>query len=176
MLNAYSDQMVERFAVRESLLRPFMSWKTLSPVLLIMAATCPIAAAFAIIYPLTFLRDNLDRKRIPLMVIGASTALTIASLLAGTVPVGALFMALGRALYGSPNWLLAALIWLIGSLWYSAPILIISGVIALGRSAGIDLTQERFLQPPRDGIRSLEKIKEAAEEELAAGDIEDATK
>ena len=40
---------------------------------------------------------------------------------------------------------------------------------------GIDLSQEKFLQAPRTGLRSLERSKQAARDELATADIQDAT-
>ena len=142
---------------------------------LVLFVLCPPGAAIAAGLPLIFLRNNDPWKRRPLIALAIGILLWAASAAVGVIPFGSMFVALGHALRGTPNWPLALFIWLIGSIWYSAPGLVIGGLLALGRGAGIDLSQEKFLQAPRTGLRSLERSKQAARDELATADIQDAT-
>lgn len=176
MNNPYPYMKVERFALRETITRPFSTWKSLVPIVIILAILCPPAALVATFAPLVFLRDNLEYKRIPAITIAVGVVFTVASIATGVVPIGDTFAHMGPYLHGSPNWLMFAAVWLVGSAWYSAPVLIVGGLIAWGRGAAIDLSKEKFLQGPREGLRSLEKRKAAAYEELAAADITDAIK
>ena len=175
MLNAYPYRRVERFAIREMTTRPFTSWKSVTPMILVLFVLCPLGAAIAAGLPLIFLRNNDTWKRRPLIAFVIGILLWAASAAVGVIPFGSMFVALGHALRGTPNWPLALFIWLIGSIWYSAPGLVIGGLLALGRGAGIDLSQEKFLPAPRTGLRSLERSKQAARDELATADIQDAT-
>ena len=88
MLNAYPYRRVERFAIREMTTRPFTSWKSVTPMILVLFVLCPPGAAIAAGLPLIFLRNNDTWKRRPLIALAIGILLWAASAAVGVIIPG----------------------------------------------------------------------------------------
>lgn len=168
MINPYPYEQIRRFPLRERLSRPFRSTAVYLLAGLLVGVVCPLAGAWWLAFPTWWYQTNSDYRRVNLTLAGVGAVVTVATVVAGKVPVAWTLLALAPHAQAH-QWPVVAALWVAGSVVTSAPALVVAGLGAWGRCVHLDLAGNMWLTGPKRVTRSVRRRTDANISALRSG-------
>lgn len=166
----YPWKSMNQMRVRTAIFSRFTQASLWSPTITVLAILCPIGAILALALPWRFAQVNDDYWWRPKLVAAAGAIITALAWATGFTPLVWWGSQIFNLLHGHPQIIPLLLMWMLGSLWGNAPLLIIAALLAWGRGAGLDITKRKYLEKVDTESRRYARLMERSIEELSDGD------